>query len=231
MGKHEGEARITNPSLYPEQLQIKLYQAFIFSIPILFSIILFLLFYLFYLKRRAANNNVASQNPRIQLSAISSTRHHSAWNNNNVGIKGELKEKLQVIRFDDKVKARDSLCCVCLGEFEMEEELRQVRLCRHVFHGDCIYQWLRANATCPLCRCPLLSPPPPPLNTLHLIRANTTIHQVLQNHQAAQQQDQGERTQSSSVGSVEHVIQISEEPSSSNTSSCLSSVYVSNVDM
>ncbi|KAM7531435.1 hypothetical protein LguiB_034845 [Lonicera macranthoides] len=38
--------------LYPQALQLKLYQAFIFSIPILFSIILFLLFYLFYLKRR-----------------------------------------------------------------------------------------------------------------------------------------------------------------------------------
>lgn len=42
------------PHLYPEALQLKLYQAFIFSIPILFSIILFLLFYLFYLKRRAS---------------------------------------------------------------------------------------------------------------------------------------------------------------------------------
>lgn len=43
------------PHMYPEELQLKLYQAFIFSIPILFSIILFLLFYLFYLKRRASS--------------------------------------------------------------------------------------------------------------------------------------------------------------------------------
>lgn len=40
--------------LYSQALQLKLYQAFIFSIPILFSIILFLLFYLFYLKKRAS---------------------------------------------------------------------------------------------------------------------------------------------------------------------------------
>ena len=45
----------TLPHMYPEELQLKLYQAFIFSIPILFSIILFLLFYLFYLKRRASS--------------------------------------------------------------------------------------------------------------------------------------------------------------------------------
>lgn len=43
------------PHPYPQELQLKLYQAFIFSIPILFSIILFLLFYLFYLKRRATS--------------------------------------------------------------------------------------------------------------------------------------------------------------------------------
>lgn len=47
-------ASSTNSHLYPQALQLKLYQAFIFSIPILFSIILFLLFYLFYLKRRAS---------------------------------------------------------------------------------------------------------------------------------------------------------------------------------
>ena len=47
----------TPTHLYPEALQLKLYQAFIFSIPILFSIILFLLFYLFYLKRRASTSS------------------------------------------------------------------------------------------------------------------------------------------------------------------------------
>ncbi|KAJ1396964.1 zinc finger protein, partial [Sesbania bispinosa] len=66
------------PHLYPQELQLKLYQAFIFSIPILFSIILFLLFYLFYLKRRASSSphlllprstaNVPSTNYRYRSS-------------------------------------------------------------------------------------------------------------------------------------------------------------------
>ncbi|KAF1872741.1 hypothetical protein Lal_00016578 [Lupinus albus] len=52
-----GVPQTPNPSpshLYPREIQLKLYQAFIFSIPILFTIILILLFYLFYLKRRAS---------------------------------------------------------------------------------------------------------------------------------------------------------------------------------
>jgi E3 ubiquitin-protein ligase ATL7/58/59 len=62
------------PHLYPQQLQLKLYQAFIFSIPILFSIILFLLFYLFYLKRRTPS---LSSPPRvIQRSSSQATRYH-----------------------------------------------------------------------------------------------------------------------------------------------------------
>ncbi|KAL1803651.1 hypothetical protein ACET3Z_032298 [Daucus carota] len=151
--------------LYSQALQLKLYQAFIFSIPILFSIILFLLFYLFYLKKRASTfahsppvlPRTLTQPPPFIISVC------------EVGLKEELKEKLSTIVFDEELRARDSLCCVCLGEFEMKEELMQVPLCKHVFHRDCIRNWLRSNTTCPLCRCSVfvvdstkrVLPPPP----------------------------------------------------------------------
>lgn len=64
-------------------------------------------------------------------------------------------------------------CCVCLGDFEIKEELLQVPSCKHVFHIDCIHHWLHTNTSCPLCRCsviptvklanPTPPPPPPPL--------------------------------------------------------------------
>lgn len=43
-------------------------------------------------------------------------------------------------------------CCVCLGEFEIKEELLQVISCKHVFHINCIRHWLQSHSTCPLCR-------------------------------------------------------------------------------
>jgi E3 ubiquitin-protein ligase ATL7/58/59 len=49
-------------------------------------------------------------------------------------------------------------CCVCLGEFEIKEELRQIPSCKHVFHNDCIRHWLHSNSTCPLCRCYVIFP-------------------------------------------------------------------------
>ncbi|KAA8528214.1 hypothetical protein F0562_035535 [Nyssa sinensis] len=135
------------PDLYSQALQIKLYQAFIFSIPILFSVILFLLFYLFYLKRRAST---VSSPP----SSLSGSSNHATpfASPSDMDLKGSLKEKLPIILFDEGVSTRDSQCCVCLGEFEMKEELHQVPSCKHVFHIDCICHWLCSHSTCPLCR-------------------------------------------------------------------------------
>ncbi|KAL1832637.1 hypothetical protein ACET3Z_002288 [Daucus carota] len=67
-------------------------------------------------------------------------------------LKEDIKEKLPTIVFDEELKARDSFCCVCLGEFEMKEELLQVPSCQHIFHRDCIGNWLSSSNTCPLCR-------------------------------------------------------------------------------
>ncbi|KAK6947939.1 Zinc finger, RING-type, partial [Dillenia turbinata] len=138
------------PHLYPQALQLKLYQAFIFSIPILFSIILFLLFYLFYLKRRAST--LSSPSPLVLPTRLNHATSLPSMPG-EINLKGELKEKLPIILFDEELKARDSQCCVCLGEFELKEELNQVPTCKHVFHIQCISHWLCSNSTCPLCRC------------------------------------------------------------------------------
>jgi E3 ubiquitin-protein ligase RNF181 len=45
-------------------------------------------------------------------------------------------------------------CAVCLKDFDAEDKLRAMP-CAHAFHDECIFQWLRLNATCPLCRNPL----------------------------------------------------------------------------
>ncbi|XP_020207245.1 E3 ubiquitin-protein ligase ATL31 [Cajanus cajan] len=55
-------------------------------------------------------------------------------------------------------------CAVCLNEFEDTETLRLIPKCDHVFHPECIDEWLGSHTTCPVCRANLV---PEPGESLH----------------------------------------------------------------
>lgn len=56
----------------------------------------------------------------------------------------------------------DSVCAICLCEYKDADMLRMLPDCRHFFHLTCVDEWLRLNASCPVCR---NSPLPTPLST------------------------------------------------------------------
>ncbi|KAL5194084.1 putative E3 ubiquitin-protein ligase RHA4A [Glycine soja] len=167
------------PHLYPQELQLKLYQAFIFSIPILFSIILFLLFYLFYLKRRASSLSSSSHLlPRAIANPPTTTP-----------------------------------CCVCLGEFELKEEVLQIPYCKHVFHFECIHHWLQSNSTCPLCRCSIIPTtkflnPAPPIN---IISSDPPQHGAIISDSPLQLPPQPQDHQEEVVGASSNAANLSRE--------------------
>ncbi|RLN13577.1 RING-H2 finger protein ATL63-like [Panicum miliaceum] len=43
-------------------------------------------------------------------------------------------------------------CVICLGLVRAGEAVRRLQACGHLFHAGCVDKWLRAHATCPLCR-------------------------------------------------------------------------------
>ncbi|XP_045813276.1 RING finger protein 24 [Trifolium pratense] len=70
---------------------------------------------------------------------------------------GEIKER-------HPETSEDSTCAVCLNKLKMEDEVRELMNCDHVFHRECIDKWLEHgyenenhNQTCPLCRAPLIN--------------------------------------------------------------------------
>ncbi|CAM0908539.1 unnamed protein product [Alopecurus aequalis] len=56
-----------------------------------------------------------------------------------------------------------SECAICLAEFVEGDGLRVLPRCGHGFHVACVDAWLRTNASCPSCRCPIVAKPPQPV--------------------------------------------------------------------
>ncbi|KAI3792613.1 hypothetical protein L2E82_06496 [Cichorium intybus] len=46
----------------------------------------------------------------------------------------------------------DGTCAICLCDYKPKESLRTIPECNHYFHYECIDEWLKLNATCPVCR-------------------------------------------------------------------------------
>ena len=42
-------------------------------------------------------------------------------------------------------------CTICLCDFEDQEDVRRLP-CMHLFHIQCVDQWLPTNKRCPICR-------------------------------------------------------------------------------
>ena len=42
-------------------------------------------------------------------------------------------------------------CTICLSDFEEGEDVRRLP-CMHLFHAECVDQWLKTNKCCPICR-------------------------------------------------------------------------------
>jgi len=52
---------------------------------------------------------------------------------------------------DDEEEEEADKCTICLSEFELEEDVRRLP-CMHLFHVECVDQWLSQNKRCPICR-------------------------------------------------------------------------------
>ncbi|XP_017432834.1 RING-H2 finger protein ATL52-like [Vigna angularis] len=57
-----------------------------------------------------------------------------------------------IVCFGNQPFVSGSECAICLEEFKNGEECVEFSVCGHIFHCDCIKQWLEEKPTCPNCR-------------------------------------------------------------------------------
>ena len=59
------------------------------------------------------------------------------------------------------VTSEGAMCSICLHDFELGQHVSETKACGHVFHGDCIKQWLASShnhaTCCPYCRANIIT--------------------------------------------------------------------------
>lgn len=50
------------------------------------------------------------------------------------------------------IRENDKVCSICLCEFADHEIISKLPKCNHIFHRECIREWLLRNHICPFCR-------------------------------------------------------------------------------
>jgi len=61
-------------------------------------------------------------------------------------------DAIPVFEYRRKAAAPAEQCAVCINVVRDGEAVRRLPACAHTFHAPCIDGWLRAHATCPMCR-------------------------------------------------------------------------------
>jgi len=53
---------------------------------------------------------------------------------------------------EEKSETAEDTCVICLENFERGDEVFHSRYCEHIYHADCICEWLERDTACPCCR-------------------------------------------------------------------------------
>ncbi|PVH62835.1 hypothetical protein PAHAL_3G413300 [Panicum hallii] len=68
------------------------------------------------------------------------------------GLSQEDVEAIPAFEYRRRLVGPAEQCAVCINVVRDGEMVRRLPACGHTFHAPCVDGWLRAHATCPMCR-------------------------------------------------------------------------------
>lgn len=98
--------------------------------------------------------------------SLSSASDEADFPPSTVASSQRIRDNLILTTFRDVIERLPenrslNTCAVCLNQLSMQDEVRELRNCCHVYHRECIDRWVDRDhdnhMTCPLCRAPLLT--------------------------------------------------------------------------
>ncbi|GMI87382.1 hypothetical protein HRI_002407500 [Hibiscus trionum] len=97
------------------------------------------------------NSNVLPLISQIEASVV---EHSFDWfypNNYGMVPAAESSIDLMLNKVRVEAEAEEQDCTICLEELKVGSDASQMP-CAHIFHGDCIQEWLHTSHYCPICR-------------------------------------------------------------------------------
>lgn len=58
-------------------------------------------------------------------------------------------QKYSTIKIKEK---RKQICCICMDKFSCNQQVYWLD-CKHIYHKDCLDNWICYKQECPICRC------------------------------------------------------------------------------
>ena len=96
------------------------------------------------------NSNV-SQNSVNNSNVLFSTKNLSDFDKkkDNLFLEMDQYQYKHIQKYDSR---KETECAICLEEFKRNDIIKEFYNCKHIFHKDCLKDWLKRSNTCPLCK-------------------------------------------------------------------------------
>ena len=97
-----------------------------------------------------ANSNV-TQNSVHNSNVLFNTKNLSDFDKkkDNLFLEMDQYQYKHIQKYDSR---KETECAICLEEFKRNDIIKEFYNCKHIFHKDCLKDWLKRSNTCPLCK-------------------------------------------------------------------------------